>query len=87
MVGTSAYFALLLMLRASGTRTLSKMNAFDFVVTVAFGSTLATVMLSEDVALAEGGLALALPGQMSNQVVRHGGQHSEPHRISRRCFI
>ena len=60
LVGTSAYFALLLMLRASGKRTLSKMNAFDFVVTVAFGSTLATVMLSKTVALAEGVLALAL---------------------------
>jgi uncharacterized membrane protein YcaP (DUF421 family) len=60
LVGASAYFALLLMLRASGKRTLSKMNAFDFVVTVAFGSTLATVMLSKDVALAEGVLALAL---------------------------
>lgn len=60
LVGASAYFALVLMLRASGKRTLSKMNAFDFVVTVAFGSILATVMLSKDVALAEGVLALAL---------------------------
>jgi uncharacterized membrane protein YcaP (DUF421 family) len=60
LVGASAYFALLLMLRASGKRTLSKMNAFDFVVTVAIGSTLATVMLSKTVALAEGVLALAL---------------------------
>lgn len=60
VIGASAYFVLLLMLRASGKRTLSKMNAFDFVVTVAIGSTLATVMLSKDVALAEGVLALAL---------------------------
>jgi uncharacterized membrane protein YcaP (DUF421 family) len=60
LVGASAYFALVLMLRVSGKRTLSKMSAFDFVVTVAFGSTLATVMLSKDVALAEGVLALAL---------------------------
>jgi uncharacterized membrane protein YcaP (DUF421 family) len=36
------------------------MNAFDLVVTVALGSTLATILLSEDVALAEGTLALAL---------------------------
>jgi uncharacterized membrane protein YcaP (DUF421 family) len=34
------------------------MNAFDLVVTVALGSTLATVILSKDVALAEGLLAL-----------------------------
>jgi uncharacterized membrane protein YcaP (DUF421 family) len=42
------------LLRISGKRTLSKMNAFDLVVTVALGSTLATVLLSTDVALAEG---------------------------------
>ena len=60
LVGASAYAALLLMLRVSGKRTLSKMNAFDFVVTVALGSTLATVLLSKDVPLAEGVLALAL---------------------------
>jgi uncharacterized membrane protein YcaP (DUF421 family) len=60
LVGSAAYFALLLMLRASGKRTLSKMKAFDFVVTVAFGSTLATMMLSKAVAPAEGILALAL---------------------------
>jgi uncharacterized membrane protein YcaP (DUF421 family) len=36
------------------------MNAFDFVVTVALGSTLATVLLSKDVTLAEGVTAFAL---------------------------
>ena len=60
VVGTAAYAALIVLLRASGKRTLSKMNAFDFVVTVALGSTLATVLLSADVALAEGVVALAL---------------------------
>ncbi|MDP9439064.1 MAG: DUF421 domain-containing protein, partial [Actinomycetota bacterium] len=45
-VGTAAYFALVLLLRISGKRTLSKINAFDLVVTVALGSTLATVLLS-----------------------------------------
>lgn len=54
VVGTLAYLALVLLLRGSGKRTLSKMNAFDFVVTVALGSTLATVLLSESVALLEG---------------------------------
>jgi uncharacterized membrane protein YcaP (DUF421 family) len=57
VVGTLAYFALVLTLRVSGKRTLSKLNAFDLVVTVALGSTLATVLLSKDVALAEGLLA------------------------------
>lgn len=60
IVGTLAYFALVGLLRVSGKRTLSKMNAFDLVVTVALGSTLATILLSEDVALAEGVAAFAL---------------------------
>ncbi len=60
VVGTCAYAALIVLLRASGKRTLSKLNAFDFVVTVALGSTLATVLLSSSVALAEGVLAMTL---------------------------
>jgi uncharacterized membrane protein YcaP (DUF421 family) len=60
VVGTLAYATLVLLLRASGKRTLTKLNAFDLVVTVALGSTLATVLLSKDVSLAEGILALAL---------------------------
>ncbi len=59
-VGIVAYAALVTFLRISGKRTLSKMNAFDLVVTVALGSTLATVVMSKDVPLAEGLLALAL---------------------------
>jgi uncharacterized membrane protein YcaP (DUF421 family) len=64
LVGTLAYIALVLLLRVSGKRTLSKMNAFDLVVTVALGSTFATVLLSKDVALAEGVLAFALLATM-----------------------
>lgn len=60
IVGVLAYAVLVVFLRISGNRTLSKMNAFDLIVTVALGSTLATVLLSKDVALAEGALALAL---------------------------
>ena len=60
LVGALAYVGLVLLLRVSGKRTLSKMNAFDLVVTVALGSTLATVILSKDVALAEGVVAFAL---------------------------
>lgn len=60
LVGVCAYVALVVMLRISGNRTLSKLNAFDFVVTVALGSTLATVLLSREVSLAEGVLALGL---------------------------
>lgn len=60
VVGVLAYTVLVVFLRMSGNRTLSKMNAFDLIVTVALGSTLATVLLSKDVALAEGALALGL---------------------------
>lgn len=60
VVGVLAYIALVFLLRVTGKRTLSKMNAFDLVVTVALGSTLATVLLSKDVSLAEGVLAFAV---------------------------
>jgi uncharacterized membrane protein YcaP (DUF421 family) len=60
IVGAAAYAALVVFIRLFGKRTLSKMNAFDFVVTVALGSTLATVLLSKDVVLAEGLLAFLL---------------------------
>lgn len=60
VVGLLAYTSLVAFLRLTGKRTLSKMNAFDFVVTVALGSTLATILLNKDVSLAQGALALAL---------------------------
>jgi uncharacterized membrane protein YcaP (DUF421 family) len=60
IVGSLAYIALVLLLRVSGKRTLAKMNAFDLVVTVSLGSTLATVLLSKDVVLAEGIVAFVL---------------------------
>jgi len=59
-VGSAAYVALVLMLRVSGKRTLSKLNAFDFVITVALGSTLAAVLMSREVSLAQGVTALGL---------------------------
>ncbi|QUE73956.1 DUF421 domain-containing protein [Stutzerimonas stutzeri] len=60
VIGVLAYINLIVLLRISGRRTLSKMNAFDLVVTVALGSTFATILLNRNVALAEGTLALAL---------------------------
>ncbi|MBP0443825.1 DUF421 domain-containing protein [Roseomonas sp. SSH11] len=60
VVGTLAYSALVVTLRISGKRTLAKLNAFDLVVTVALGSTLASVLLTESVALLEGITAFAL---------------------------
>lgn len=60
VVGILAYVSLLVILRITGKRTLSKLNAFDFVVTVALGSTLATVLLNKQVALADGAMAFAV---------------------------
>src|SRR5665811_1594614 len=60
VVGTLSYPALIALLRISGKRSLSKMNAFDLVVTVALGSTFATVILNNSIPLTEGVLALAL---------------------------
>jgi len=59
VVGALAYVGLVALLRVTGKRTLTKLNAFDLVVTVALGSTLATVLLSKDVALLEGMVAFA----------------------------
>ncbi len=56
----TAYIILILMLRISGKRTLAKMNAFDFVVTIALGSILGSVILNKSVPLVEGILAAAL---------------------------
>ncbi len=60
VIGPLAYAWLVLVLRVTGKRTLAQLDAFDFVVTVALGSTLATVLLTNSVALTEGALALAV---------------------------
>jgi uncharacterized membrane protein YcaP (DUF421 family) len=60
LVSILAYGWLVLVLRVAGKRSLSKLNAFDFVVTIALGSTLATVVLGKDVSLAEGALAFLM---------------------------
>ncbi|MEE6274671.1 YetF domain-containing protein [Georgenia sp. MJ206] len=59
-VGSAAYVTLVVVLRLTGKRTLAKLNAFDLIVTVALGSTLATILLSSDVSWSEGVVALLL---------------------------
>lgn len=59
LTATLAYASLVVMLRFSGKRTLSKLNAFDLVVTVALGSTLASVIVTRTVPLVDGVAALA----------------------------
>ncbi len=60
LVGPAAYVTLVGILRVSGKRTLAKLNAFDLVVTVALGSTLATIFLDEGLTWAAGAVALAV---------------------------
>lgn len=83
VVGTLAYLALVMLLRVSGKRTLSKMNAFDFVVTVALGSTLATVLLSETVALAEGVTAFVLLIGLQFAITRLSVRSATVRRLSK----
>lgn len=52
--GSIAYVMAIILLRISGKRTLSKWNAFDFVVTIAFGSILASTILSKGTSLLQG---------------------------------
>lgn len=54
IVGILAYSGLILLLRVSGKRTLSQMKAFDLLVTVALGASLATILFAKDVDLARG---------------------------------
>ena len=69
-VGALAYVTLVVTLRLSGKRTLAKLNAFDFVVTVALGSTLATILLNADISWSEGAVALALLAVLQLVVAR-----------------
>jgi len=60
IIGTIAYIAIIIMLRISGKRTLSKWNSFDFVVTIAFGSVLASILLNTKDKIGQGILSFAL---------------------------
>jgi uncharacterized membrane protein YcaP (DUF421 family) len=53
LVGVVGYVYLLCLVRWMGKRTLSEFNVFDFIVSVALGSTLASAMLTRDVSLME----------------------------------
>lgn len=53
-VTTIAYTTVVLLLRVSGKRTLAKMNAFDFVVTIALGTILTSVVLNSEIPFADG---------------------------------
>ncbi len=58
LVGVLAYMLLILLLRLSGKRTLSRMNSFDLIVNVSLGSILGAILLNPSVSLAQGIAAL-----------------------------
>ncbi len=60
VVGTIVYVALIVCLRITGKRTLSKWNAFDFIVTISLGPILASALLSSTVAMTKGVLAVVV---------------------------
>lgn len=60
VIGILSYIFLILILRISGKRTLSKMNAFDFIITVALGSMLSNIIMDSSISLVEGMIGLGL---------------------------
>jgi uncharacterized membrane protein YcaP (DUF421 family) len=56
--GIGAYFILILMTRIVGLRSFSKMSSFDFAITVAFGSVIASTILTDKPSLLTGGFGL-----------------------------
>ena len=60
IVGIVSYTVLILLLRAAGKRTLSRMSAYDMVVTMALGSILAKVLLTSDQSISEGVAAMVV---------------------------
>jgi uncharacterized membrane protein YcaP (DUF421 family) len=60
LIGMTSYLGVVVLLRLSGKRTLAKWNAFDFIVTIALGSTLASALLDSQIAYAEGMLAFSV---------------------------
>lgn len=60
VVGTLAYVALVLLMRVSGKRILTRMNGFDLLIAVSMGAVFGRVLTAQNVALAEAVAAFAL---------------------------
>src|SRR3954451_19153419 len=60
LIGTLSYIAVVALLRYFGKRALTKMNAFDMVVTVAIGSAFASAVMSKAVTFVDGVVAWVL---------------------------
>lgn len=52
------YFLVILYIRLVGKRATSQMNSFDWIVTVAMGSLVASTIIKEDISIVEGAFAI-----------------------------
>lgn len=52
-VGTFTYAGIILLLRISGKRTLARMTAFDFIITITIGSAFGRILTAKSVSLVE----------------------------------
>lgn len=53
-IGIMAYFAIVVIIRISGKRSLTQLNAFDLIVTVALGSILSSIIINKNVTITQG---------------------------------
>lgn len=60
VVGTLTYLGIVLLLRISGKRTLANMNAFDFIITIALGSSFGRILTEKSVSVTEAVVAFGL---------------------------
>ncbi len=60
VVAVGAYVSLVVILRLAGKRSMSKWNAFDSVVTIALGSSLATAVLSRQTSFTQAAVAFVM---------------------------
>lgn len=60
LVGVPAYLLVILFLHFAGKHSLAKTNAYGLVITVALGSALASAVITREVSLADGAVAIAL---------------------------
>lgn len=54
------YPFLIIILRASGKRSLTKVNIFDFIITVTYGAAFASILLTKSLTVADGFLVLTI---------------------------
>ncbi|HER40700.1 MAG TPA: DUF421 domain-containing protein [Salinimicrobium catena] len=60
LVGSTAYIAIVLILRISGKRTLASMSAFDFIIAVAVGAVFGRTLTTKDLSISEAVTAFIL---------------------------